>query len=60
MPDYGSQAAEKTVRKIENRIKKVYSKARKDLQKELDEFTRKGCPEKSVAESREDHDLPVR
>ena len=39
--DYGSQAADKTVRRIENRIRRVYSKARKDLQKELDEFTRK-------------------
>ena len=41
MPDYGSQVADKTVKTIENRIKKVYSQARKDLKKELDDFTEK-------------------
>jgi SPP1 gp7 family putative phage head morphogenesis protein len=41
MIDYGNDAAEKAIKKLDKRIQDVYREAEQDLQKKMDEFVRK-------------------
>lgn len=41
MIDYGNDAAEKAIKKLDKRIQDVYREAEQDLQKKMDEFIRK-------------------
>ena len=41
MHDYGNEAAEKAIKKLDKRIQDVYREAEQDLQEKMDEFVRK-------------------
>lgn len=52
MADYGTVATDKTIRDLEEQIKSIYAEAMDDIQRKMDEFTRKHKVKESILRER--------